>query len=328
MIFSQNDLHFDALSCLRAASSLNKCDDCIQICPLEAFSIKHDRPVLDKIKCVSCGACVGVCKPEALSLHSFNLPIFIVWASEQKKDQKLACDEIGVCLAAFRADYLATLALRLDAKLSIDLTKCNKCEINKDAKIESLIKTCVVGANELLAGFSKSIAMDSEISDDRRAFLKKLQSSQTMFQNFGGEIKQPAGRMFALAMKEPSEYMAKDVKKIVPSLCTNCNDCVNFCPTNALESADNGQAILHRPSECIECSICEDVCVSRAIYSEKTSLSDWVRTRILISFETKRCSSCGAIFATATNSDKCNGCDVFLEAYPDMFKTAKELDHQ
>ena len=89
MIFRPNDLEFEPALCLRAASSVNRCEDCVHICTLNALSIKQDRIEIEKDKCVSCGACVGICKPDAFSLKSFNIPTFIAWATKQNNHFKL-----------------------------------------------------------------------------------------------------------------------------------------------------------------------------------------------------------------------------------------------
>jgi pyruvate formate lyase activating enzyme len=43
------------------------CVGCVEACPMGALSRK-DKLILDKEKCVECGACVFACKHHAISL--------------------------------------------------------------------------------------------------------------------------------------------------------------------------------------------------------------------------------------------------------------------
>jgi uncharacterized protein (DUF169 family)/NAD-dependent dihydropyrimidine dehydrogenase PreA subunit len=46
--------------------------------------------------------------------------------------------------------------------------------------------------------------------------------------------------------------------------CTQCGICVEICPNNALEMADDGPRLSH-PELCTECGVCEDQCPAHAI---------------------------------------------------------------
>lgn len=43
------------------------CVGCVEACPVDALS-RRDKLILDKEKCIECGACVSSCKHHALSL--------------------------------------------------------------------------------------------------------------------------------------------------------------------------------------------------------------------------------------------------------------------
>jgi len=51
---------------------------------------------------------------------------------------------------------------------------------------------------------------------------------------------------------------------ILEERCTGCGDCVEVCPTGALELAD-GRAVLARPEDCAYCADCETLCPEGAI---------------------------------------------------------------
>ncbi len=48
-----------------------------------------------------------------------------------------------------------------------------------------------------------------------------------------------------------------------PEKCTGCGDCVEECPTDAIEMKDE-KAVVNE-EECIDCGACVDVCPAEAI---------------------------------------------------------------
>lgn len=48
-----------------------------------------------------------------------------------------------------------------------------------------------------------------------------------------------------------------------PEKCTGCGDCVEECPTDAIEMKDE-KAVVNE-EECIDCGACVDVCPVEAI---------------------------------------------------------------
>ena len=44
------------------------CGACVGVCPVEALSLVDSKAVCDGDKCVDCGACVSECPVEAISL--------------------------------------------------------------------------------------------------------------------------------------------------------------------------------------------------------------------------------------------------------------------
>ncbi len=41
------------------------CGACVGACPVEAISLEGDKAVIDADKCIECGACAGVCPTDA-----------------------------------------------------------------------------------------------------------------------------------------------------------------------------------------------------------------------------------------------------------------------
>jgi NAD-dependent dihydropyrimidine dehydrogenase PreA subunit len=46
--------------------------------------------------------------------------------------------------------------------------------------------------------------------------------------------------------------------------CEGCGECVNICPTECIEIA-NEKAVVAKPDECTECQACEAACPNGAI---------------------------------------------------------------
>lgn len=44
------------------------CGACVGACPVEAISLNEDgKAVVDEATCIDCGACIGVCPTEAIT---------------------------------------------------------------------------------------------------------------------------------------------------------------------------------------------------------------------------------------------------------------------
>ena len=52
--------------------------------------------------------------------------------------------------------------------------------------------------------------------------------------------------------------------KVDWDLCAGCGDCVDECPTYAIEMTDEGKAKV-KEDECADCGACVDVCPTQAI---------------------------------------------------------------
>ena len=133
-------LNYNTLECLRNAYTYNNCQICLDICPLNAFSIIRNTLQLDTSTCNNCAGCIGGCPSEALSLNTFDPNDFIQNAIKQKINT-LSCKVNTPCLALFDAHHFTTLALDSDKTIYCDTSECDICITNKDNKIKEYILT-------------------------------------------------------------------------------------------------------------------------------------------------------------------------------------------
>ena len=61
------------------------------------------------------------------------------------------------------------------------------------------------------------------------------------------------------------------MKKYVinPNLCQSCGDCLNDCPTVAIDTNDKGEYVID-PTVCIGCGNCNSICPVGAIEEKET----------------------------------------------------------
>jgi NAD-dependent dihydropyrimidine dehydrogenase PreA subunit len=56
------------------------------------------------------------------------------------------------------------------------------------------------------------------------------------------------------------------IELVIPERCTDCNACVEICPTNVLTPSLNGPPEIARQEDCQTCFMCELYCREDAIY--------------------------------------------------------------
>jgi Fe-S-cluster-containing hydrogenase component 2 len=45
------------------------CGACVEVCPVEAISLRDGKTQIDSDKCVDCGVCVDECPTDAISVE-------------------------------------------------------------------------------------------------------------------------------------------------------------------------------------------------------------------------------------------------------------------
>jgi len=348
-LYKQNTelFEFDRLKCLRTDYYHNKCSECIDICPEDAFVFDRGKLRLDEKSCKNCAVCVGVCPSEALSVNYFDPNGFIISLKEEKV--VISCKKDTPCLSVFSSQNFISLALRKDS-VRCDLSHCQGCEINKDNKTYKSIVERIDEANRFLEelGIDKEIKTEvSETINQRRAIFKKIFNSAKELSGEGIEVKELANVKVKIPIKIillknsikkeiqnfknsqiSTNYSFLSNKEIDFDLCNNCGDCVKFCPTDALFYSNDSTTIWFQSGKCISCGICNDICELKAIKNkDKLDIVEYAfdRGKVLVEHTLKICTECKTPFPYKGGELICDRCKEFVSKYDDIFKLASEL---
>ncbi|NPA04365.1 MAG: 4Fe-4S dicluster domain-containing protein [Epsilonproteobacteria bacterium] len=330
---------FNLLKCLRTSYFHNNCQECLEICPKEAFFFDRRKLTLDFEKCTNCSICLGVCPTEALELTFFDPNEFVI---SEGKEIRISCKKNVPCLSGFSSLHFASLLLRKE-RVFIDLSHCQECELNPDNRILTSIQERVKEANR----FVKELGVEKEIEEfeeppSRRNFFKAIfKATKTLLQEESfkksGVNKTPFKwqllknsiklNFSSLPNKTVSTSFSFLAKKRIENSCTNCGDCVQFCPTDALFYNQQGDSIFFTAGACIDCNICNDICKSNSINDEeKIDIIAWAfdREERLIKHQLEICQECKTPFPYVEGEKICSRCKEFLEDFKDIFKLANE----
>ena len=330
----------DLLRCLRTDYFHNDCQECVQICPEGAFFFDRKRLSVDFDKCINCSVCLGVCPSEALSLEFFDPNAYVL-----KNSNHLSCKKDIPCLSAFSTEHFIAMALRSD-ELFVDLFHCEGCSLNPDNKTLTSIEARIEEAKRFLEETKSNKTIEQKpYEPQRRGFFKALYSAAKDVANeplkevinsierlpikttlLKNSIK---AAVQDLANKQVSSNYSFLAAKAINSECTNCGDCVQFCPTNALFFSQDGAAIWFVAGRCIDCSICNDICKPKAISDkEQIDLITYAfdRGEELIHHTLEICNECKTPFAYKGGEMICERCKSFIDDFSDIFKLASDME--
>lgn len=142
------------------------------------------------------------------------------------------------------------------------------------------------------------------ISKSKEKTFSASQSIPTFSDDFSENVKQILAKLEVLkfSLKIACEDLPSTIvktneqglffnKDINEQSCTNCSDCITFCPTDALLYNENKSRIFFVSGKCIGCNLCEQVCAPNAISNHPTvDLIDFAFERALkkVEFETAK----------------------------------------
>ncbi len=342
-----NAIKIEPLRCLRIEHVSNECSKCINACTVEAIGLSTSRRIsLDSTKCIGCMACIGVCPTETLVYLDFDPAVFVLQAGV-KKDLSLSCKNNNACLSVFNSENLISLGLRHES-VNCDMSLCGRCDMNLGGKTAEIIAEHINEANRFLQAANKPLLVISEKKNklSRRealfSFVKDvntLRNKESFDALFDPKESLPKSRVvlqnsLKLSIEELPEGKIKENfsfiahKKIDFVSCDNCGDCIQFCPTKALQYNSDKTKILFQPLRCIACGICDDVCKPKAISSD--SELDIVtlafnRAEILIEHHFEVCTECRVSFPQKGNETICARCVSFVQDHSDLFALARNM---
>lgn len=346
---SHDKILIDGLKCLRVEYLYNECSLCIKVCLEEAIMLgKNKRIALDPKKCTDCSACIGACPTSAISNTEFDPNLFVLRFSAGEEN-RLSCKSNTPCLNIFNAEQFLSLGLR-NKSVICDMSHCEGCEVNKNGIVEASIKAHIAEANTFL----EAMEVESRITTDyeepvevvRRELFGKLTQGANALQNdieigkiFNENDSLPVHRQL---LQNSLKSVIEDVKQTtIPQVfsftanmqidfqsCTNCGECVQFCPTNALTYSSDKSRILFQNLHCIACGICDDICKPKS-FSNKPELDLMTMAFdcavIAIEHHFVICSECKAAFPQKNDETICTRCVDFVEVSKDLFVLARDL---
>lgn len=325
---------FDRLECLRNEYAKNECTLCQEACAHEAFSFEQGKLRLNAL-CVGCGACMGSCPTKALFLYGFSfdkLKQMLVNAHETV----FTCKEGMPCLGALSTDEWSALLLE-GRSFSCDLLACHACEHTKNGHMKSVIWSRIQEANL----FAQALGLDERITclEEPKS---TMSSRRALWERFSTPLRPEALKKAPLplshfkdALKHRDEHDQMRLvscsflyPKQIDARCDNCQECVQFCPTQALSYNNDQTKILFQVGKCIGCGICEAICSQKAIETcdEGVSMLDvgWDRAHVLIEHDLQMCTTCKCAFSYKGGEKICGRCASFEKEHADMFVLASQ----
>ncbi|MDD5052166.1 MAG: 4Fe-4S binding protein [Sulfuricurvum sp.] len=354
-IQKSNLFSYTATRCLRNEYYHNDCNICIDLCPKGAFHIVRNKLTLFENECVGCAGCIGSCPTEALEIESFD-PNGFSAAYQHQNEVTLSCKTSTPCLGIFDVEHYIVMTLRGDKSVECDLSHCAGCVLNETGTLYGSIREKIDGANLFLEQIGsehriKTIEIKEE-ENERRALFRKgfdrvkesiakeeTNLSMTTAHHKLPDMKMPLKRVLLKnSLKEWTSRLTQTTFETSTSLffnkqidfksCTNCGECTQFCPTDALFPTSDKQGIFFAQGKCIGCGICEDICKPNAITAKEgydlISIA-FDRAEQMVHYEMVTCHECRCPYPYKGGDPICDRCSSFTTQFSNMFTMAKDL---
>ena len=355
-IQKKNLFSFSATRCLRNEYFHNDCRICIELCPKEAVAIVRNKLTLFNDKCIECAGCIGSCPTEAFEIENFDPNEFAITYQNQE-NAIISCKVSTPCLGVFDEEHLLVMALRGEMGVVCDISHCSTCVLNESGTMEKTIRSHIEHANGFLQqiGIEKTIEtieIQEEQSSRRALFRKGLEKAKEAINESSKPLKSMTSTHHALpnmTMPLKRVLLRNSLKEVASSLevttftessplffnktidfmaCTNCGDCTQFCPTDALFPTSDKQGIFFSQGKCIGCGICEDICKPNAI-SKKEGFDlvgiAYERSEQLVHYEMVMCNECRCPFPYKGGDPICDRCEGYKKQFSTMFTMAKDF---
>lgn len=356
-IQKSNLFSYTATRCLRNEYYHNDCTLCIDLCPKGAFHIVRNKLTLFENECVGCAGCIGTCPTEALEIESFDPNGYAAAYQYIEEAPILSCKVTTPCLGVFDVEHFAVMALRGERNVTCDLSHCTGCVLNENGKLEESIRGKIDETNQFLETLQKAHRIETvdvkEDQTDRRALFRKgfekvkeslteesvAHVSMTTAHHKLPDQKMPLKRILLKnSLKEhvgeipQTSFEGKSSlffnKQISFDACTNCGECIQFCPTDALFPTSDKQGIYFSQGKCIGCGICEEICKPKAITSKDgydlVNVA-YERSEQLVHYDMVTCHECRCPFPYKGGEPICDRCSSFTKKHVNMFTMAKDF---
>ncbi|WP_373001714.1 4Fe-4S binding protein [Sulfurimonas sp.] len=361
MTFVQNSelFSYSGTNCVRNDYYHNECQLCVDICPERAFHIVRSKLTLFSSECIECAACIGSCPTEALSIKSFD-PNAYTTSFKEEDDKLLSCKKTTSCLGSFDSHHYITMALTSNESPICDMAHCKECSLNTNGKIESFIREEIKKTMDFLTACDSeySISIQEEKPEDENAKRALFKAAFTKVKEAVQEEDEQESIGITLEYQKASGFtglplkflnLKKAIRDNISKLpktthdtnfgifankeisfkdCTNCGDCVNFCPTEALLKTTDKQGINFNVGNCISCGICNHICKTDAI--KTTGGIDLVnfaydRGTELVHYEMVMCHECRCPYPYRGGDPICDRCADFRVDFSHVFTLAKDM---
>ena len=306
-----------------------KCGGCIGVCPTSAFSlddfdtINYIFEILEQQKevlsCQESIPCLAMMSVEEL------LSLALLYPHKTLLLDKSNCQECEIAsfyqpkIEAMVAEVNFTLqALLVEKRVvfqEIEHHKKAEEESSRRAFLEKFTLTEAIKArqkfqNEVDATQEETIQNKASVAD-----IQKIRNNKDV----------PKKRkLLLMALKQtqlpqtlhkvPQEEISFiSQKQIDPKLCTNCQMCYRICPTQALSTNAQYNAIYFDAYKCTKCNSCHDVCESDAIILQNIFELEQLfhpKKETLVTFNMRRCDECNMPYVFYGDNLLCPRCSI------------------
>jgi ferredoxin len=342
----------NGLKCLRGDYYHNNCNNCIDICPSQSVTIMNKKIFLEN-SCTNCGVCIGICPTESLMLENFDENNFVLEFSQSQTDE-ISCKSNSICLSTFDEHHYISMIMNKKKDFKVDISHCENCDLNCN-NLETSISNRVTKSNEFLELLDVQNKIElkketqKELNVSRRGIFEKvfkatkqIKDNQNLTKKIEEKIDKKIPTKKLLLKNRIKEFLTEEKlinfenniicnKNIDYEKCTNCKECVQFCPTEALSKNSLEDTIYFQIGKCINCNICNDICKEKAISTNYKDINllnfAFDKAVILAQFNMKICTKCKCAYPSKNENDKqiCHICKKFDTEYEDLFIMQKDL---
>jgi ferredoxin len=351
-----NLFSFTATRCLRNEYFHNDCRICIDLCPKDAIQLVRNKLTIFDDKCVECAGCIGSCPTESFEIESFD-PNEFAASYGLNHTPTVSCKISTPCLGVFDIEHLLVMVLRSGENVVCDLSHCTTCNLNDNGGMAAVIRGHIDEANRFLMqiGIEKhidSIDVLDEQAPRRALFRKGFEKAKDAIGNevvaaksmtashhatvgmlmplkrimLKNSLKDHVGNLSEAKFANTSNLFFN--KQIDFDTCTNCGECTQFCPTDALFATSDKQGIYFSQGKCIGCGICEDICKPNAITKkEEYDLLSFAfdRAQQLVHYEMVMCNECRCPYPYKGGDPICDRCEGYKKEFSTMFTLARDM---